>query len=62
MSPGINPIHYLIGRCSHSDRLRWHLAKTEDVSVLESHSAFGSGHSETRNGYGLPGLLGGEVP
>lgn len=28
MSPGINPIHYLIGRCSHSDRRRWHLAKT----------------------------------
>lgn len=61
MSPGINPIHYLIGRCSHSDRRRWHLAKAEDVSVLESHSAFGSGHCETRNGYGLPGLLGGEV-
>lgn len=61
MSPGMNPIHYLIGRCSHSDRPRWHLAKTEDVSVSESHSAFGSGHSETRNGYSLPGLLGGEV-
>lgn len=61
MSPGVNPIHYLTGRCSHGNRAWWHLAKTEDMSVLESHSAFGSGHSETRNGYGLPGLLGGEV-
>lgn len=25
---------------------QWHLAKTEDVSLLKSHSAWGSGHSE----------------
>lgn len=33
----------------------WHLA--EDVSVLERHSAFGGGHSETGNGNCVPGLL-----